>query len=200
MLFPCTVIAVPYCISCITVPIIGKMILLLGIVIPCVTLWPDGGGWPSCDLDNLYPSYVNHLLWEWSTVSFICSVGMWFIAWSWWHHFFSLTVLSFLKCFHTNFGLCQITVGGCLNWHSGVTKYYNHYLFSLLLCYSVKDSWWVVGFEPVSWSLVPLNLAPWRDGKALFFFYLSSAGLSPSRMKTWLWQFMYLFLFQPVYR
>ena len=43
-----------------------------------------------------------------------------------------------------------------------------------------------------------LDLAPWGGGEALFFF--SSAGLPPLIMKTWIWQSMYLSLFQPVYR
>ena len=150
---------------------------------------------------HFYPSYVNHLLLEWTTVSFILRISMWFVAWSWWHHFFSLTVLS-LKCFHTGFDLWHITGGGFLKWHSGVAS--TLIIVSSLLCHSMKDSWWVVGFEPVLWSLVPLfcrglDLAPQRDGEALFFFF-SSAGLPPSRMKTWLWQFMYPSLFQPVYR
>ena len=43
--------------------------------------------------------------------------------------------------------------GGFLNWHKGMAKHLN--IVSLLLCHPMKDSWWVVCFEPVLWSMVP---------------------------------------------
>ena len=45
--------------------------------------------------------------------------------------------------------------GVFLNWHKGMAKHFN--IVSSLLCHPMKDSWWVVCFKPVLWSLVPLS-------------------------------------------
>ena len=91
--------------------------------------------------------------------------------------------------------------GGLLNWHRGMAKHFK--IVSLLLCHPMKDSWWVVYFEPV---LMELG-SPFCRGSGSCstkgvtrHFFLLSAALPPPIMNAWLWQSMCLSLFQAVYR